>query len=69
MEAHEEAKVLYESVVGALNAFSDTARGVDFKESEAKERYNAIRWMLIIARNEAYAMFQEWNGDFCKVSK
>ena len=69
MKPQEEAKKLYEQVVKAQRAFEDIEFRNNIKESEVSFRYDAIRGSLIMARNDIWGMFQEWQSELLAEKK
>ncbi len=66
MKPQEEALKLYQAIKSAQVEF-DSHKFIDeVKESEVKFRHEAVRGMLIMARNEVWAMHNEWNEDLLK---
>jgi hypothetical protein len=66
MKPHEEALDLYNAIVKAQKEFRNSVSKKEYLESEVRDRHAAILMLLCMARNEVYAMAQEWSSDFLK---
>lgn len=58
-QAIEEAKDFKRMTVAALNVIPFKR----FNESEIQGRWDAVRWVLLMANNEATEILNSWTGE------